>query len=182
MLKHFFVIISFFFASYSFSQATSNDFPQDWEGKWAGELQIFNHAGLAHQLPMELHILPTKDSLKTSWTWTIVYGSGEDADNRQYELLAIDSAQGKYLIDEKNSIKIEGFLIDNQFHQWFEVGGSTLLTTTSKSEDTLVWEIIVSQNTPISKTGDGIHQGEEIPLVSTYPVTGLQRAVLTRKE
>lgn len=76
---------------------------------------------------------------------------------------------------------MEGYYLGGQFYQWFEVQGSRLLTKTEKVDDTLVWEIVVSSNKPVSTTGDNLFEGEEIPPVMAFAVTNLQRAVLRKR-
>lgn len=162
----------------SFSQKDSLTFPQSWEGKWAGTLEIFNAAGLAQSLPMELHILPL-DSVG-QWSWTIIYGEDKEAGRRGYELHTIDAQKGQYLIDEKNSIAMEAYFLGEKFFQWFEVQGSLLLTTTYLRGDELYWEITFGKSDPVSTTGDQTVDGEEIPPVKTFPISGVQAAVLKK--
>lgn len=178
-----FVIAIYFTLSpiFLFCQNKDGPFPILWEGKWAGSLEIFKDTGKVNELPMELHILPIKDVDKPSWTWTIIYGEDPETGKRPYELITIDAAKGLYLVDEKNTIKMEGYFLGGQFYQWFEVKGTRLLSKTQLAGDTLIWEIVVSSDQPVSITGDSKFEGEQIPPVKAFAINTLQRAVLRKK-
>ncbi|MBI5916361.1 MAG: hypothetical protein HY842_13370 [Bacteroidetes bacterium] len=166
----------FFSANWLFGQT---GFPESWQGQWTGTLEIFTPAGKVQELPMELHILP-KDTLPRAWSYTIIYGADKVAGTRPYELVEVDSAKGQYLIDEKNSIKMEAYLLGGKFFQWFEVQGSLLFTSTELVGEELVWEIISGNMEPVSVTGNQLLDSEDIPPVKTFPVGVLQRARLRR--
>lgn len=165
---------------FSFGQIENTSFPKSWEGKWSGTLEVFRDTGKVQDLPMELHILPIDTASKPSWTWTIIYGEDKTTGIRPYELITLDVAKGQYLIDEKNTIQIEAYFLGGQFYQWFEVQGSRLLTKTEMQGKSLVWEIVVSGNEPVNISGKGIYEGEEVPPVSAFKISTLQRAVLKR--
>ncbi|MCR9285834.1 MAG: hypothetical protein NXI23_00445 [Bacteroidetes bacterium] len=158
----------------------SVDFPKSWEGIWKGELEIFNGMGKVQSLPMELHIFPNDTSV-VRWSWTIIYGEDKEAGKRDYELIEKDKSKGIYLVDEKNTIVLDGFLLGGKFFERFEVMGNLLMTSTEKvNENELVWEIISGKLTPISTTGDQDFEGEEIPPVNGYGINILQRARLKK--
>ena len=52
--------------------SVSSNFPASWEGKWKGQLEIFNANGKVQELPMELHIL--KSDTSDSFSYSIIYG------------------------------------------------------------------------------------------------------------
>ena len=175
-------IITFFFiclSAMAFCQNTKTAFPYSWEGKWAGTLEVFSDTGKVQQLPMQLHILPL-DTLPKAWTWRIVYGTEKDG-ARPYELITVDAEKGQYLIDEKNSILMEGYYLGGKFYQWFEVQGSRLLTATEMRDGALEWEIVVSKEEPVSTTGGQVVEGEEVPPVLAFPVKVVQRARLEKR-
>lgn len=159
----------------AFSQS---NFPAAWQGKWAGTLEIFNQKGKVQSLPMELHLLPK--GAAGAFTWTIIYGEDKVAGARNYELLPLDTAKGWYLLDEKNTIRMEAYLLDGKLFQWFEVQGNLLYTSTELVGEELIWEIISGSTTPVSTTGGQPFEGEEISPVKTFPVAVLQRARLRR--
>ena len=162
-------------------QTDSLSFPESWEGKYAGDLEIFNAKGKAQTLPMELHILPIDTS--ENHTFYIIYGEDKVAGLRPYELLTVDAAKGQYKVDEKNSIAMEGYLLGNGFYQSFEVMGTMLMTIVEKiNENELSWTIIAGKNEAVSVTGGEVVDGEEISPVSAFPVVSAQKAILKRLE
>ncbi|MBR9922326.1 MAG: hypothetical protein GYB31_15930 [Bacteroidetes bacterium] len=156
-------------------------FPESWAGEYEGTLEIYAAQGLVQSLPMELIIQAIDTS--AHYTWTIIYGEDKVAGARHYIIETTDPEKGLYTVDEQNSIRIEGYLRGNLYIQVFTVMESQIITTTEKMEDgSLLWEIIANQTTAVSKTGDSMHEGEEIPEVATFPVSAYQRARLTKKE
>lgn len=165
-----------FSCSLLFGQTT---FPASWSGHWAGTLEIFNATGKLQELPMELHIYGL-DTLPETFSFIIIYGEDKVAGKRDYQLTTVDAAKGLYLMDEKNSIKMEAYYVNGKLIQWFEVEGSLLFTTTELVGEELHWEIIAGSSTPVSTTGNQKVDGEEVPPVKTFPVTVMQRARMRR--
>jgi hypothetical protein len=153
------------------------DFPAAWAGKWAGRLEIFAPDGKVRDLPMELLI----QDVDSAYTWTIIYGQGEDADRREYLLRAYKPKFGLYRIDELNSIVLDATYIAGKLYSRFEVGNALLLSTTALVGDELHYEIISGENKPRTITGGGEHEGETIPEVKSLPVVMRQYAILRRR-
>ena len=169
-------LLFFFSASVSFAQTA---FPASWVGDWLGNLEIFTATGKVQEISMELHIHPL-DTLPGAFSFQIVYGEDKVTGNRPYELVTVDAAKGLYLMDEKNSIKMEAYYLNGKLIQWFEVDGTLLYTTTELIGEELHWEIVSGSSTPVSTTGSQQVDGEDIPPVKTYPVGAMQRARLKR--
>jgi hypothetical protein len=124
---------------------------------------------------MELHVAPKADPNR--WTWKIVYGKGERQQVRDYELLIVNRKEGRYLVDEKNSIKIDAFLVGRALHTVYSVGGSLITMAYSKKGDDLHFELVSSKlKEPILSGGKG-----DVPAVSTYPVEVVQHAGLKKE-
>ncbi len=168
------------FACSAFAQDTTSTglFPQAWEGVWSGTLEIFSPKGKQQQLPMELRILP-QDSCHT---WTIVY----DGSPRAYLLKPLKPRLGLYQIDEQNGIAMEAVYIAGKLYSRFEVMGNMLLSTAEVTTDesgqpVMAYEIISGSLEPLSVTGGGMVDGEEMPEVKGYPVVVRQIAQLRRQ-
>lgn len=150
------------------------NFPIDWVGEWEGRLEIFNVKGKSMDLYMGLNILPLEND---RYTWTIIYGEGEKRQERKYELMPKDTAKGHYLIDEKNSIILDDFLLGNTLYSRFEVMENLLLTSYKLEGEILTFEVISGNLEPINATGGQ----DSIPVVNSYNVFVMQRAELKRK-
>jgi len=153
-------------------------FPDDWKGKWVGELKIFSNDGFKQKLPMELHILPVDTS--DAWSWTIYYGEDKVAGKRDYFLIPKDTAKGIWQVDEQNSILLDAYLFDGKLFERFEVMGNLLTTTTELRGDNLVWEIISGSLENTISTGNAIDGRDTIPEVKSYPISVMQRAFLSK--
>lgn len=151
-------------------------FPQDWTGRWQGDLMIYSGLGLQDQLKMELIIEPIAGS--ENYTFVIVYDTGADLSRREYELIVVDQEQGLYIVDEKNTIMIESYFMGGKWFQRFEVAGNMLICTIEQQGENLVWEITSGKSEKISTSGNPEIEG--IFEVNTYPFGVYQRAVLTK--
>ncbi len=156
-------------------------FPDDWLGNWQGELIISTTKGVVQQLPMHLEISKT-DSTGV-YHWLLSYGQGAEADTRPYTLVAVDTSKGHWLIDEHNSILLDGWVLGDTFLQYFTINGSyILLSLRYLGENQLLWEIIAGAEDALRESGGQKINEDPIPIVKSMQVSSLQRAVLTREE
>lgn len=147
-------------------------FPASWVGKWAGPSQYVPVSGDTLDFRMELHIAPTHDPARH--TWTIVYLQDGQREERAYELVTVDAATGHYQIDEKNSIVLDSSYLNGTLYSLFAIGQVQIFAQYRKEEEAIVVEMIsVNAMAPVMSGGEG-----EAPPVRTYPVRGLQRAEL----
>jgi hypothetical protein len=169
-------LLFFFLAKVSFAQLA---FPATWAGHWSGTLEIFNATGKVQELPMEL-LIGKQDTVPEVYDFIIIYGEDKVLGKRPYQLITVDAAKGRYLLDEKNSIKMEAYYINGKLIQWFEVEGTLLYTSTELIGEELHWEIVSGSATPASTTGNQRIGEEDIPPVKAFPVGAMQRARLRR--
>ena len=123
---------------------------------------------------MEVAIAPTDDASR--FTWEIVYIDNGKRQVRPYELLIVDAAKGKYVIDEKSSIKLDSYFIDGALYSQFLVQNSIVTGSYRVTDDVMFVELITSDPTnPIESGGKN-----GVPIVTSNSVKGVQRAELTR--
>lgn len=165
----------------AFTVASITVGPEDplhpWLGTWSGTATNHRPDGSSFDFPMTLAIAPIDDA-PDRYTWTITYGEGERQQVRPYELVVIDSAVGRYAIDEKNSIVLDTVLLDGALYSQFEIEGVRLTTVNrlGPGPDEMICEILTTSTEAASITGNS--QG--VPPVGLFPPRSLQRAVLTR--
>lgn len=162
------LFVLFYF--YACQRNTPQTFPKNWEGKYKGNLEISTPKGIVQTVPMELHILPI-DSVR--WTWKIIY-SGQA---RNYELFLKDALKGHYVLDEKNDILLNSFLIGNTLYDEFQVQGVRLMSHTRKEKNKIYYEIIVKDTTIFQRTGG---TNDSIPPVFDYRIKAVQKAILKK--
>jgi hypothetical protein len=114
--------------------------PVEWHGRWTGTLKITPVAGEAQETPMEMVIEPLKDS--KNYRWRIVYGKGPA---REYELIPQEKAN-HFVIDEKNGLLIDAWLIGGTVHSFFQVAESMIPVRYERNGDTLRFSLTVSTN------------------------------------
>lgn len=156
----------------------TRQFPDDWLGYWTGDLHIYNESGKTMTVPMALDNATT--NIDSVWTWAIIYGEDTIAGRRDYELQLVDQSKGHYVVDEKNSIFLDAFLLNNSLISTFKVAGSYLQSSYELDGDEMIFSINVFPEKEIRTTGDTIYLEEEIPIVYSYKNTVLQKARLRK--
>ena len=169
--------IAFIFLSVNiFSQES---FPKSWEGNYQGELQIYGVDSVAMKLKMKLDIKQKTDSI---YQWKITYDFRGKVDVRNYELVIVNQKKGIYKIDEKNTIVIDSYFKTDIFTSFFEVMNSYIISTYTKVNDTIEFEIISGDGKKPSISGNSKADNEDIPEVKSYLVNGRQKAVLKKRK
>ena len=158
----------------TFSQT---NFPEKWEGKYKGELQIFGVDSVKMKLTMKLDIQKKTDSV---FQWKMTYDFRGKEDIRDYELKVVDKSKGHYVIDELNTIAIDGYYKTDIFTSFFKVMDSFIISTYSKENDTIIFEIISGMEKDAHSSGGEKFNGEDIPEVKAFNVNGRQKALLKK--
>lgn len=158
--------------------ATAQSFPRNWQGTWRGTLQIHTANRVVQTVPMAVEIAPTADS--TRYTFALIYGEDTAKGRRPYELVVVDRAKGHYVFDEKNSIRLDAYLMDGRLLSEFTVQGTRLISSYERRGDELIFEIISGKDAPVSTTGGQKIGGEDVPPVQSFPIGTWHRAVLRR--
>jgi hypothetical protein len=156
-----------------------DSFPFSWFGTWEGTLNIYNSKGLSQTIPMSLELAATDTT--GYYKWHIIYGTDRAKGLRPYYLETLDASKGLYRNDEKNSIKMEAYLLGGKLFSTFSVEGNLLTSMQEKVGDTMLWEIVFGKEKEISITGNQVVKGDTISAVKTMPVIISQRAVLKKK-
>ena len=155
-------------------------FPASWVGNWKGTLNIYSVKGLSQSIPMEVEIAKI-DTSENRYTWALIYGEDKVKGRRAYELVVKDPAKGLYVNDEKNTIAMESYLIAGKLYCYFSVEGNFLTSTMEKQNgNTMLFEITSGSDKPVSSTGNQIFQGDTIPVVKTFPIRVVQKAILKK--
>lgn len=170
------VLVIFCSPVISMAQSAEPRFPDDFTGHWKGILQ-WTKAGTAQpqSIPMELIILPSKDSAG-QYTWQLIYGSNK-ADNRPYILKPLDTARGHWLIDERNGIALDQYWIAGRLTGAFKVQNATIVNNYSINNGQLQVEFITLDARPVRLSGEGT---KESPQVDSYEIKSRQIAILSK--
>jgi hypothetical protein len=150
-------------------------FPHDFFGNYTGTLMMYNDKGITEH-PMEFHLQPT--NIPTQYTYTLIYGNGEQRQERLYTLKEKDVQKGIYVVDENNGILLENRVVKNKLYTLFEVNGSLLTTFITFENDHLLFEIVFVDTKKKQKSGG---TQEEIPEVFSYPIQVVQQAMLLKQ-
>ena len=143
-----------------------------WEGKWRGELDIYNEKGLVQTIPMGINII--KDG--PQWKWQIIYNEGESQNFRDYTLLPTANPS-QFELDENNGIILKMSYLHDTFHSVFEMNQTVLLVSYSLKENELVFR---SQYSPAANMIESEVQGEETQKIEARETTNYQIAYLKK--
>jgi len=163
-----------FFCTISMGQEEDPTFPDDFFGRYAGTLQIHTQRG-SQEVPMEFHLMDT-DSLG-AYQYTLVYGAGDNRQERTYVLLAEDPDHGAYALDERNGIVLDNTFYENKLYALFEVQGNLLTTFITLEEDHALFEIVFANKTLARET----YAVQDSVQVLSYPISTIQKAVLQKQ-
>jgi len=167
-------LIAFLFFSLTlcFSYAQNDfSFPEDAIGKYSGTLLIDSPRG-KQEIPMEFHLMKT-DSVNR-FDYKLIY-AGQP---RNYTLIIKDLEKGICEVDENNGIILPSRFSGNTLFSFFEVQNNFLSSRFEFRKDALVFEILFS-NTKQKTTSGGT--SEQIPEVYSYPISTIQRAILSKQ-
>ncbi len=169
------IVVVFFLLS--LNVVAQETFPKSWEGYYKGELQIFGVDSVQMKLEMKLDILQKSDSI---YQWKITYDFKGKEDIRDYELLLVDKTKGIYKIDKKNTIVIDSYYKTEIFTSFFEVMDSFIISTYTKENKDIIFEIIAADGKTPASTGNSKFKDEDIPEVKSYLVNSRQKAILKK--
>jgi hypothetical protein len=154
------------------------NFPEDWKGKWKGELEIWSVDSIIQKVPMQLII--EGDSLLS---WNIIYGADE-ADNRKYYLKEINAEEGHFIVDEMDGIQLDCFVKGNKLISGFDVQGSFLSITEEMTSEGIFYEVIVYDSKNFTYTSqtpsDSITTVNIEDLIKCYKNVSYQKANLKK--
>lgn len=170
-----FLIIGFqLIISSAIAQNSTNSKLLPWLGTWKGVLKVDNVDGKKLDFPMTLDIQAT--DFLNRYSWTIIYGEGSSMQVRPYELL--DKGNGKLVMDEKNSIMLDAYLLRNTIVTRFEVKGSLLMITYQllEAEKQIIFRVYSGKHNPLNTTGGQ----KKTPVVKTFPMGTMQEAYLRK--
>lgn len=160
------------------AQSESADPISPWIGEWSGTLEIMKSDGSKQEVPMKVKHFTT-DTVDT-YGWFLIYGEDEEKGTRAYYLKAKDKSSGHYVVDEKNGIFLDTYLIGNKMVSTFLVQHSLITSVYTLEEDGgMKFEIFYS-NTKDPNTSGG--NTEDIPSVESYVASTYQFARLQKVE
>ncbi|MFA5011282.1 MAG: hypothetical protein WC644_04940 [Ignavibacteria bacterium] len=159
-------------SSVSFSQNKNTFNESEWLGNWTGKLLIIT-AGKSSEVNMYLSI--SKTDTPNKYSWKTAYGEGASKLEKNYFMIAEDIENGKWILDEDNTILIDFFFGDNQFNSYFETQNILLSSRYELKNSKIYSEVLSAQKSKSNITGSGENE------VISYPVYVIQKAELTRE-
>lgn len=100
--------------------------PSDWAGTWTGDCVLTPPREGIERFAASLTIGATDDPGRLRWM--LVYETGE-RDVRRYELVTVDAAAGRYVVDEKNGLKLEAGFADGVLYAPFTIGEALIVAS-----------------------------------------------------
>jgi hypothetical protein len=175
MVKNTFQLFLYILLSVIPGWGQSPNFPDSYLGLWNGPLEIFRGPVLIKSLDMEMEISRTE--IDSIYNYSIRYIEPGRRDVRDYQIIVADKKNGKFIVDELNSIKLEMDLFANKLISSFEIEGSHIHFMYSLEADKIILEVISGSGIPAVFTGAEM----EAPEVGIIRQNVYQKAVLTKK-
>lgn len=151
-----------------------NVFPNSFIGNWKGKLQWIVAGKPVQSFTMQLSIQPTDTA--DQFTWQIIYGdSGKD--NRPYILKPIDTAKGHWIVDEKDGIVLDSYVLGNCIQGAFTVLGNTIVDNYCIENGKMKVEFFSIKLGDKKQSGKG---SDETPFVDSYRISSYQTGELTK--
>ncbi len=154
-------------------------FPDDWMGCWKGNLKIYGHEGVKQEVPMAIE--HGKTDKTDEFSWALFYGEDKEKGKRDYYLKVEDLEKGHFLLDEKNDIFLDTYLIGNKMISDYTVEGNQITSVYTLEQSKMIFEIFFSVESGKRESGDSVINKDTIPGVISFPVKAYQRAVLHKK-
>jgi len=153
-------------------------FPDAWIGVWRGTMTIYGAADSVKQtVPVTLSIAHETPG---RYRWRTVYANDTTKSMKDYHLVVLDAAAGRYATDENNGLLIDEQYIGGMLISVFQVGEQMLENRYAMHGDSLVQDLVFWKNTAVRTTGGTGPNGERGTPVMGFRVGGRQRVVLLR--
>ncbi|WMX17227.1 MULTISPECIES: hypothetical protein [unclassified Aureispira] len=154
-------------------------FPEDWLGKYQGNLELFNaQKGKTMELPMTVIISETDTVNRWRWYSKAIFNGKEII--KDYALTRHDSMpKNHFIMDENNGILLDRILLDDAFYDYFEVGNLGLYGITRKVGHNIHFEIA---SFPLSSKTYSTYKGQDfaVDTVTSFKVINTQKVILKR--
>ena len=172
--------ISAYAAAPEIPELPTPDLPESWMGLWSGVSTATYRDGRILDFPTSLEIRPIEGQ-QGRWTWTLIYGEGEAAQVRAYELVGVPGSTNRFQVDEKNGIVLEQFFAGDALYGRLVVGNSDIVGSYRLLEGGEAMEMeLVTYRTPSDAAETGGEDG--VPGVLTAVPVAIQRGRLERDE
>jgi hypothetical protein len=148
-------------------------------GNREGNLEIYNRKRLQQIIAMEI-IIDTI-SVDSSLVWTLIFDLDNKKDERKYYLRPINRTEGLWVTDKKNSISLDGYVINDGYYTSFDVGNIRIKTSYDKEDGHLIFQNLSFKTEAVRTSGDTNGFSEEVPVIHSFEATGRQIAKLTLK-
>jgi len=168
------ILFTLIFHGTSYSQY---NFPEDYLGQWEGTLDIYSGNRKIMDVQMSLFIDETNK--KDTFLYNLVYkGEGQEPDTRNYLLIVEDKENGKYKIDEQNTVVLPMQLFGRKLISSFVVEGSAVHFLYTLMNQQIWVEVISGPYDQATFTGADPDLG--VPQVGIINNQIFQSGILTR--
>lgn len=153
-------------------------FPKEWEGKYAGVMDLYN--GEAHRtVAVTFEMKPlVKD---TTWSYVMVYSENGKETIRKDYVLRRKGTGWVFELDEKDGIIIESRLMGETFYDYFESFGIYFASRMTKVKGGIEFELFGGTKSDVRITSAGAGT-DDYTEVYSYPPSFAQRVVLKKQK
>lgn len=150
--------------------------PEDWAGSWKGECRISPPFEGVEGFPASLTVGPVTPT--GALRWRIHYETGGQG-VRDYELQPA-GAEGRYVLDEKNGLKLDAAFMDGTLYSTFSIGAMLIFARYHVGPDGVMTMELPSFEATASRTSCLTDAPETC--AAGFALKGTQSCRLTRVE
>lgn len=172
-----FILLIATILSLAITARAQKPFPENYIGKWKGQLEILSKDGPATTdvINVTFEVAPLS---KNVYQWRTTYNTNNGPMVKDYKLIADTLVKGHYIIDEGDSIALDAYNIGQKLYCTFEVDGLLFFSSYELQGNQIVFEIAFGPFNNPRKTGDVKLPNGIVPKVMAYKTESVQRAVL----
>jgi hypothetical protein len=159
------------------SMVLGQSFPQSFVGHWEGDL-VWYQTGKKSPQKVRMQLIVQPADTAGQYSWQLIYGE-KSQDIRPYLLKPGDRSKDHWIVDERNGIVLDQYLVGDKFTCAFTVQASTILASYWLEKKKLHVEFYGISSKPLNTTGG---TSAEIPPVASYAMKSYQKAVLKRRK
>ncbi len=152
-------------------------FPTGWVGHYSGQMAISNSSGRTDTINVELLIEPIKPD--TSWLYIMKYHSVNNW-NMEKAYTIIRNGEGKFLIDEGDSLFLDITFMNNCLYSFYELDNTYFSSTIRLFEGNILFDLFGGKRT-IMHSKD-VKEDNATFTVDSYSPEFAQSVLLKRKQ
>lgn len=121
-----------------------------WEGTFSGPCTNLRAGATTSTVDFRMERFIAKIPGSDRYEWRSTYNGGEPGSGKNYQLIPVQPAAGRYQIDEGGGVRIDSYLSGQTMYSHFEVGNVQISTIERLEGDRLTTELLSFENSALT--------------------------------